>query len=206
MRVALVQSGLRAARLAGWNTSTAVLLVVLTMLSWGCHPPDPSEGGGTCVTCPPVPPPPAAGTLRAVINDTLCAGVAASPPASRYASKGDHSTLVIDGLLFNPGGQLVGILNLELHGSIGPGSYPLTSLVVDPGVSTSGSVGFLVQTSRATLWSTDDSHVGTLTITKLDTAGLRVEGTFSFDGINPVTGTLKTVREGVFSSSLEVVN
>ncbi|MBK6735580.1 MAG: hypothetical protein IPG61_16190 [bacterium] len=157
-------------------------------------------GGDVIAPSPPVPS--ATGSMAAAIDGQLCSNVSQSPPQAQLVSQGGLSSLSIVGLLFAPTGQLVGTMFLELGGPIELGSYDLTRDAIN--ADQPGNAGWLFLESRATLWGTNETHVGVVTITRLDIAGLLVEGTFSFDGISPETGALKSVRQGTFSAPLVI--
>lgn len=100
-----------------------------------------------------------------------------------------------------------GLLGLVLYGpldSFHPGTYPVGEAVEDgAGGLTGGTAGFLALGTGSN-WGTNAAHGGTVTISRFDIAGARIEGTFSFDAVTNEGDTLRTARNGSFSCPLDV--
>src|SRR5262249_33589243 len=84
--------------------------------AYNATPPAPAEGTTS---------PRKLGTMSAVVNGTLCSVFAGSWPVAAL-TQGPDSSLVVDALLADSDGHLVGTLDLELRGSLALGAHDLS--------------------------------------------------------------------------------
>jgi hypothetical protein len=160
-------------------TSSLMFLISLTLIAPSCKKAANNNPG--------LPPATQKGsnTMGARINGVIWvkgACISCIGGQTGLSVTGNNGTFRIYGEAPNSSGGKTSII-FFMRGVTHTGDYPLTKDVLNSSTVSDGELS-IDKDNTTLIYKTDDTHLGTVTITKLDPSNHIVSGVFSFDAIN----------------------